>query len=150
LWYFVKAMLHKEKRQRCRRFVELPYREKRFFLEAFLLHLWVGLLLKIIPFRWIPQWFSNSLSSVSGPQPADLELIRTAIIRAGDVSPWKNKCLVSSLAARKMLKRRRISSQLSLGVARGPDGKVIAHAWLKAGESMIIENSAKFTEIYSF
>ncbi len=47
----------------------------------------------------------------------------------------KNRCLVSSLAARCILKRRKIKSRIFLGLAKEFNGKMIAHAWLKNRES---------------
>ena len=137
-------------RRKFRKFKELPFREKLLLLEAFLLQLWVGLLLKIIPFRWIPRVFSSRQPSVSSRPSGDIELLKKAIQRAGRISPWKNRCLVSSLAGRCMFRRRKISSQISLGVAIGQNGQVIAHAWLKSGHFEIIEKGPSFNELYLF
>ena len=131
-------------------FTALSRREKVLFLEAFFLHLWVGLMLKFVPFRWIPRLFSSPRSTAGSSQLPDIIMIKRAIDRANVVSPWKNRCLVSSLVARCMLRRRGIGSQLSLGVAKGADGKTIAHAWLKAGDFEIIEKRGDFTEFYLF
>ena len=147
---------------RIEKFMQPTFREKMLLLEALLLHLWTGLLLKIIPFRRIPKVFSGRQSdtpakeedqsrhNVSGRQSDDIELIRIAIGRAGSVSPWRNRCLVSSLAGRCMLRRRKISSQVSLGVAKNPEGKTIAHAWLKSGEYEIVDRRGGYTELFSF
>ena len=77
-------------------------------------------------------------------------MTKRAIGRATVVSPWKNKCLISSLVARWMLRRRGIDSQLSLGVAKGANGKTIAHAWLKSGDYEIVEKGGDFTQLYLF
>lgn len=150
---------------RFKKFVQLSWKEQLLFSEAFFLHLAVGLLLKVIPFRWIPRLFSNSQSTLNRKsqirqsadqaanrksQVSELEQIRNAIQRSSRYSPWKNKCLVSSLAARRMLNRRKVQSQLSLGVAKGSDGRMIAHAWLKAGVVEIIEKGRDFRELYLF
>ena len=79
-----------------------------------------------------------------------LPLIKTAIQRASRRSSWKNKCLISSLAARRMLNKRKIQSQLSLGVAKGGNGQMIAHAWLKVGDFEIVEKSGEYQELYLF
>ena len=129
---------------------KLALREQMLFLEALLMHLWTGLLLKIIPFRWIRRVFSSRKSKVESRKSGEIELIRNAIQRAGRVSPWRNKCLVSSLAGRCMLRRRKISSQLSLGVAKSQEGKTIAHAWLKAGEYEVVDRRGDYTELFSF
>lgn len=56
--------------RKLRRFRVLPLGEKLLFLEAFLLHLWVGLLLKVVPFRWIPRLFASRQSAVGSGQSA--------------------------------------------------------------------------------
>ncbi len=120
------------------------------FLEAVVLHLWIGLLLKVIPFRRIPRFFASPKSKVESPDAKVIERIRDAVARANRVSPWRNRCLVSSLAGRCMLRSRRIQSQISLGVAKGSDGKMVAHAWLRSGEIEIVERRGDYTELFSF
>ena len=161
-------------REKFKKFISFTRREKLFFSEALFLQVSVGLLLKILPFRWIPKLFSNKVHDtghkVQGSldlepeprcsrvhrwqiwslEPETSELIKAAIKRSSPYSPWKNKCLVSSLTARRMLSRRKISSQLSLGVAKGTNGKTTAHAWLKAGEFEVVEKSGDYRELYLF
>lgn len=149
--------------QRFRKFNELSWNEQLLLSEAYFLHLTTGLILKVIPFRWIPRmFFSRQFGTPtkeeaqlrprreSGQKSKDIELIRTAIQRAGEVSPWKNRCLVSSLAGRCMLRRRKISSQLSLGVTKGQNDQIIAHAWLNAGDFEIVNKGRDFNELYQF
>ncbi len=136
--------------RRLKKYSRLTFREQLLFQEALLLHIWIGMLLKVVPFRRIPRLFSGPQSSVFSPQLKIIEMIRAAISRAGGVSPWKNRCLVSSLAARCMLKRRKIKSQIYLGLAKGFNGKMIAHAWLKTGNLEIVAKTDNFIGIYSF
>lgn len=166
-----------------RKFGELSRKEQLLFSEAWFLHLSTGLILKVIPFRWIPRMFSSRQSETpvtaksrtgsagnedqsrartcpgahgsagtagSGLRSELIEPVKTAVQRAGRFSPWRNRCLVSSLVARRMLSRRKIPSKLSLGVAKNPDGKTIAHAWLKAGEYEIVDRRGDYTELFSF
>ncbi len=175
---------------RFRKFCALERNEKLLFCESFLFHLYVGLLLKVVPFRQIPSLFRNRSRPPSGPQIPDqpagvpgrqpetpaktksrtrsvgaedhsrypvteqqvkmIEKIRVAVQRTGWVSPWRNRCLVSSLAARCMLRRRKIGSELSLGVAKDPKGKLLAHAWLKSGDFEIVEKRGSYTELFLF
>ena len=149
-------------KQKWKKFSEISRREKWLLIEAVLLHLWVGLMLKIIPFRWIPRLFNSrqfetpaqpedqSRHSVSGRQSEVIDLIRSAIQRAGRVSPWRNRCLVSSLAGRCMLRRRKISSTISLGVAKNARGKTVAHAWITAGDAEIVSGGTSFHELFKF
>jgi len=67
--------------------------------------------------------------------------VRAAAARA----PWNNACLVQALAGMMMLRRRRISGTLFLGVdknAEGPD-PISAHAWLACGEFVLIGESGR-------
>lgn len=139
------------------KFISLPFRDKMFFLEALFLQVGIGFLLKLVPFRKIPGLFKNreqgSGFRVQGSKLKEQEtllLLKAAIQRAAMISPWRNKCLVSSLAARCMLNRRKIGSQLSLGVAKGPGGKMVAHAWLKAGNLEIVERIGDYYDLFAF
>jgi len=136
--------------QGFRKFGELPWKEQLLFSEAYFLHLTTGLILKVIPFRWIARVFSSRQSSVGSPQSEVVELIKTALGRASRVSPWKNKCLVSSLAGRCMLRRRKIESQISLGMAKDNEGRPIAHAWLRSGEVELVTRNGDYTLLYTF
>jgi hypothetical protein len=136
--------------RRIEKFKKLTFRERMLFAEALALHLWVGLLLKFIPFRWIPRLFSSPQSTVGSQQSGLIDMLRDATGRASGVSPWKNRCLVSSLAGRCMLRRRKIPSQLSLGVAKDAGGKTVAHAWLKADDKEIVDKMGQFTELFFF
>jgi Transglutaminase-like superfamily len=145
-----------------RKFPALSYHEKMLFFEALSLQLSIGLLLKVIPFKWIPRLFSNPrvLTSQVSPMKPDaqrltpdtlrLEEIKIASQRADRLTLWKNKCLVQSLAARWMLKKRGIQSKLSLGVALGQDKNMIAHAWIKAGDFEVVEQNGDYHELYLF
>ena len=136
--------------RRLRRFMALSFREKLLFVEAFLLHLWVGMLLMVVPFRRIPRLFASRQSAVGSQQSAIVENIRDAVQRAGQVSPWRNRCLVSSLAGRCMLRRRQINSQIHLGIAKNAAGKTIAHAWLEAEGYEVVRKHGDYHDIYIF
>jgi hypothetical protein len=160
--------------KRFRKFVELPWSEQLLFSEAYFLQLATGLLLKVVPFKWIPRLFAGkgesrpplprlrrarkakgkSISSqergTRNKEQGTIEQIKTAIQRSSPYSLWKNKCLISSLAARRMLNRRNIQSEISLGVAKDLSGKTIAHAWLKVGDFEIVEKSGDYHELYLF
>jgi len=44
--------------------------------------------------------------------------------------PWRAKCLEQALAAKMMLRRRKIANELYLGVKQ-EENKMLAHAWLQ-------------------
>ena len=136
--------------RRLRKFMALSFREKLLFVEAFLLHLWVGMLLMVVPFRRIPRLFASRQSAVGSQQSAIVENIRDAVQRAGQVSPWRNRCLVSSLAGRCMLRRRQINSQIHLGIAKNAAGKTIAHAWLEAEGYEVVMKHGDYHDLFIF
>jgi len=140
----------KEGVRRIEKFMELTFREKMLFFEALTLHLWVGLLLIVVPFRWVPRLFAGRQAAGSKQQAAVIGLITFAIRRAGNVSPWKNRCLVSSLAARCMLNRRNMPSQIWLGVIKSDKNRLQAHAWIKSGEVEVVDMKREFTSLYTF
>lgn len=47
--------------------------------------------------------------------------------------PLRTACLGQALAARALLQRREIPCVLTLGLGRHDDGRLRAHAWLRAG-----------------
>jgi hypothetical protein len=143
-------------------FITLP--GKRLLTEAWVTQLYVGLVLKIVPFKKIPVLFPNPemRRAESGERRAkrvtpgtqntkqQLEDLRSAVLLASRYTLWRNKCLVQSLAARRMLARRGISSQLSLGLRRNDHNKTEAHAWLKVGDDEIVSKNGDYLELYSF
>jgi len=142
---------------RLKKFTFLPLHEKLLFCEALFFQLWVGFLLKIIPLRWIPRLFAGKgkmqkaeSESLSDPEHATLNLIKTAVQRSGPHSMWKNKCLIQSLAARRMLNRRNIPSQLSLGMGKDTSGRTVAHAWLSSGEVEVTGKHGDYHELFVF
>ena len=124
--------------------------EKLLFLEAFFAQLWAGLVIRIVPFKWIPRLYVMKIQDSNNNKYDVVGEVKKAIERAGLVSPWKNKCLVESLAARSMLNRRRIQSQISLGVAHDEKKRLIAHAWIRAGDTEIVPERGDYHEMYLF
>lgn len=133
---------------RIRKFMKLPGREKRLLAEALLFDLTTGLVLRVVPFRMIPRLYSSRQWAVGSGQ--SVVLVRDAVARAGSVSPWRNRCLVSSLAARWMLRRRRTGSELFLGMAKDSRGKTVAHAWLKSGDIEVVPVNGDYIPLYTF
>lgn len=56
--------------------------------------------------------------------------VARSVVRASRFVPAAT-CLAQALAARDLLARRGIGTDLRLGVARGADGRMTAHAWLE-------------------
>jgi hypothetical protein len=137
-------------RSGIKKYSALSRREKHLFLEALFDQLWAGLIIKLVPFKYIPGLYAGETQNSIKEETNVVMEVKKAIEQAGIVSPWKNRCLVQSLAARSMLNRRRIQSQISLGVTHDEKKKLIAHAWIKAGDNEIVAERGDYSEMYYF
>jgi hypothetical protein len=144
--------------RRLAKFFALPLPEQRDIAEA-LLCLAGARLLLLVPFRWLapligrPQARADCSIGVLGPdESATASAVRRAILRGGARLPWHSSCLVRALAARMMLRRRRLPTVLQLGVRGSAATELSAHAWLKCGEIDVVgtEIAAEFTPIAAF
>lgn len=70
--------------------------------------------------------------------------------RVDGVMPWKNKCFAAAAAAKSILGIYGIKSTLYLGLTKGKDGKLRAHAWLRAGEMDVVGGDGKNYSVVSF
>jgi hypothetical protein len=75
-----------------------------------------------------------------------------AVRAAACRTPWQSRCLVQALACAVMLRRRKVSSTVYLGVARDGGRDLTAHAWLKSGGCILTgkEERQRFTVVASF
>ncbi|MGP4067337.1 lasso peptide biosynthesis B2 protein [Halobacillus sp. B29] len=81
-----------------------------------------------------------------------LSQISSALYLMSRYTFWESQCLVKALAAMKMLEKRNIESTLYLGTARGKDGKMVAHAWLRSGSFYVTgsEGIERYTVVGKF
>ncbi len=132
------------------KFTKLSIQEKLLFLEALLFSYAAKVLLLVLPFKYCLKFVSNDNCKHTDPDVLELKKIKKAVYRANRMAFWDNKCLVMSLASRWMLQRRRIPSQISLGVAFDESNNLIAHAWLKTSEYEIVDKGGNYRELYQF
>jgi len=57
---------------------------------------------------------------------------------AGRHLPGAGTCLTQALAAHVLLRRQGYPTLLHIGVLRGEEGRLEAHAWLKSGDKVVI------------
>lgn len=74
--------------------------------------------------------------------------VRKALLRGLHYLPWNAKCLVQALAGKLLLRYFRLPGTIYFGVLK-EDGKLKAHAWLKAGNQFVAgkEGHRKFTVV---
>ena len=129
------------------RFYKLSFSEKKLFLEAVFFLFLAKILLLIFPFKFCLRFLKNNNCIKKTWNPEYLQSIKTAINRANHFASWKNICLVQSFAARWMLQRRKISSQISIGVTHNANKELIAHAWLTVNDFEIINKESNYKEL---
>jgi len=130
-----------------RTFLSLHTRDKALFFEALYFQYKAWFLMLFLPFR--KMFNTEDYCNVSeGPaNTVILERIRIAISRADTLAFWKNRCLVKSLAAYRMLKRRGIRASLHLGLSTGLGGIPVAHAWLQVGHFEVVSRGEVEVEL---
>ncbi len=109
-------------------------------------------LLVALPFRIV----TRRLTVRDANGLASDELLRRVRWAIGAVSrraPWRCKCLEQGIAAKMMLRARRIPNTLYMGVARREGAAAVeAHAWLRAGTMIVTggEGHEQFTVVSSY
>lgn len=72
------------------------------------------------------------------------------INKVAPLTPWKSECLVQSMTAQRMMKKRGYSTQLYLGVTKSSNS-LLAHSWLRYGDFYITGgNGSNFTILSTF
>jgi hypothetical protein len=141
---------------RLRKFWALSPGERSCLLEAVL---WLGLArlaILVLPFRRLAPFLGRHMAQSpadAGAAPAEmLDRLSWALAAASRHLPWECKCLAQALAGKAMLQRRGLPSTLYLGLAKGGEAGLRAHAWLRCGERILTgrQGMAGFTVIASF
>jgi Transglutaminase-like superfamily len=140
-----------------RRLAELSRAERRLFLAAVM---WLGIFraaILAIPFRRIAPHLGAHMTETpsreeGGERGQLAREVAQAVRRASRHVPWEAKCLVQALAGKKMLKSRGIASTLYLGLDKTADQDLLAHAWLRCGDQIILGDSGiqRFAVVSTF
>jgi len=122
------------------------------FTEATLLLAFARFCLRFIPFHVYIRLLGCKIESHPNEEQIPyqrLEAIHEEVRRAARNVPWNAVCLPQAMAAKWMLKFRRIDSTIIWGVDKAEDNTVKAHAWLKVGHFIVMggESHQGFTEI---
>ena len=85
---------------------------------------------------------------------AEVHAVRRAVERWRRVLPGAMTCLISAIAGQRMLSRRDTTSAIVLGLRVADDdaGPLTAHAWLRAGDAIVLggRHSLDFVAITNF
>ncbi|GAX39658.1 hypothetical protein NIES4075_06140 [Tolypothrix sp. NIES-4075] len=137
------------------KFIKLAYQEKKLLINTFFLLILVRLGLWLLSFKTLQQL----LSSISNAKPKCQEKDHISIdkiIWAVEVSSHYMpgvKCLARALTCQLFMSRHGYTSNLCIGVAKGQEGELKAHAWLENQGQVVIGDVAdlsNFSQLASF
>jgi len=140
---------------KVRNFAILEFHKKLLFAEAFF-YLALARMLIMLPFPKVAPLLGTHMQetplTMQEYDRALLTDIQEAVNRMANHTWWDSKCLVKAIAAMHMLSRRKQNSTLYLGTAKGEEGNLIAHAWLRSGNCYITgqESRRKFKVLSTF
>lgn len=135
--------------RRLRKFLAHDWTGRLLLFEALAWLCWVKLLLVCVPFRWIAPYLGRPMvqSPPNVPVAARALALRIswAVQSVAKHVPFGFVCLPQAIAAKWMLRRRRLASTLYLGLARPEEAKFSAHAWLRAGDRILTGRTESLT-----
>ena len=127
-----------------RKFLKKPIKDQWLYIET---TFWLGIsriAILILPFKFIAFFLgdhmieSEKTNTSTFKSQENVRFITISIQTMSKYLPWECKCLAQAISGKKMLGRRKINSTLYLGVGKDTNGQMIAHAWLRVGEYVIL------------
>jgi hypothetical protein len=141
---------------RLARFMRRNRLDRRLLIEALALLCWARLLIRVVPFRWIAPHLGRPMAESPvdvGDAPRQLALrVAWAVQAVAHHVPLGFACLPQAVAAKWMLRRRRLPSTLYLGLQRQKEYATTAHAWLRVGDVILTgrHESSNHTVVATF
>lgn len=124
------------------KFLSLSFRMKLLIISAFFISGVMRMLILLVPFKKIVSIMGKerleSSSEINSFNMSRAIKIGWAVNTICNHTPWQSKCYVRALTAHFFLKIFRIPSTIYLGVARDKVKNLIAHAWLRCGEEVLV------------
>jgi Transglutaminase-like superfamily len=125
---------------RVRSFASLRPGDRRRFLVAVPVVAVVRTALWVLPFGTIRSAIERHVRSrpaSSKPSPDVSDRIAWSIGSAARIVP-RATCLTQALAGEVLLRRAGYPAEVKIGVAKGPTGKLEAHAWVESDGRIVI------------
>ncbi|MGH6822023.1 MAG: lasso peptide biosynthesis B2 protein [Methylocella sp.] len=124
-------------RRKLSTFLGMSSADRLLVCEAILALALARLIVLTVPFRLLTPWLSRAPETAACDE-ALLLCVRTAVATAARNVPWNAACLPQAMAAKAMLTRRGCGSSFHLGAGFNAQGKLITHAWLVAGGTIVV------------
>lgn len=130
------------------KFFGISLTDKLMIIEAFFLTGIIRFCILFVPFSKLGK-LSGKYNEESVYRLHDKEIfignkVGYIVYLVSKYTPWESKCLVKALTAQTLLRRRKITSTVYLGVAKDQNKKLIAHAWLRCGENIITGDDERY------
>lgn len=141
--------------KRLYKVVHLKTSDRQLLVTTFVLLAAIRLGLWLLPF---PTWHRllagiTQVKRLQQAEPTSIHKIVWAVSVASRYMPGGVKCLARALVTQVLLNWHGYAAQLRLGVAKGEEGQLEAHAWVESQGQIVIgglSNLSSFTPLPSF
>jgi hypothetical protein len=131
--------------RKINKFIHMKSINKFDFLRAYIYTGIFRVFILLIPFnklkRIMGQTRIESLEEVDMVAYREADRISWIVFKVSRYTPWESKCLVQALTAQRILKKRGISTTIYLGVKKGENSEMLAHAWSRCGKYFVTGGS---------
>jgi hypothetical protein len=135
--------------QRLTRIARLPRKDLSIFAEALFHVTVIRVALWVLPYSYWRKLFLNKATcssyqesklEMASMEPGEWKKIKRVVwaVEAAARRVPSATCLTQALAAKAMLNRRGFSIDLHIGVAKGSQGNLEAHAWIEYAKRVVI------------
>ena len=136
----------------------LPRSQKLLFVVTIPLLGVARLAILVLPFRILARRLGEDFKTtplvplITTENKKIATLIGRSVRMAARYTPWQSKCLAQALVAGFLLEVLKIPHGLYLGVCRGAESEMKAHAWVCSGPIYVTggESFREFTVVASF
>ena len=142
--------------KQLRKFKHLTSGERQLLINTFVLLGLVRLGLYLLPFQTLQRIIATISQVKSEHQqvdPTDLGKIVRAVNISSRYMPGDVKCLARALTTQVLMSRHGFLPELRIGVAKGKEGQLEAHAWVENQGQVVIgqlRNLSRFTPMPSW
>jgi hypothetical protein len=131
--------------KRLRKFLSLTPADRRLLASAALLLGAIRFGLWLLPFQTLQRLLARMIQAPNKMQEVNqvsVDRVIEAVEVASRYMPGGVKCLARALATQVLLGQRGYQAELRIGVAKGEEGQLEAHAWVENQGRTVIGNLA--------
>lgn len=142
--------------RKTKSFVGIDNKVKFRFIKAYIYTAIARMVILFLPFNKLRKRMGKK--GTESPDIVDKETYKVArniswvVLQASKYTPWESKCLVQALTAQRLMKENGISTTVYLGVKKGENNEMLAHAWSRCGEYFLTggANRLEYTVVAKF